>query len=36
MGRELGWSKKRQSEEREAWVEEARREGINPLIRAER
>ena len=36
LGEELGWSKKRRSEEADAWVEEARREGIDPLIRAGR
>lgn len=36
MGEELGWSKKRRAEEANFWVDEARREGINPLIRAER
>lgn len=36
MGEELGWSKKRRSEEADAWVDEARREGIDPLIRAGR
>lgn len=36
MGEELGWSKKRRAEEANFWVDEARREGINPLIRAGR
>ena len=36
MGEELGWSKKRRAEEATFWVDEARREGINPLIRAGR
>lgn len=36
MGEELGWSKKRRAEEAEDWVKEARREGIDPLIRAGR
>jgi glycerol-3-phosphate dehydrogenase len=36
MGEELGWSKKRRAEEATLWVDEARREGINPLIRAGR
>jgi glycerol-3-phosphate dehydrogenase len=36
MGEELGWSKKRRAEEANLWVNEARREGINPLIRAGR
>lgn len=36
MGEELGWSKKRRAEEANLWVDEARREGINPLIRAGR
>lgn len=36
MGEELGWSKKRRDEESERWVEEARREGIDPLIRVGR
>lgn len=36
MGEELGWSKNRCEQECDRWVEDARREGINPLIRAER
>ena len=36
MGEELGWSKRRRDEECDRWIDEARREGIDPLIRVGR